>query len=179
MKKSKSILESKAIEEIWPSIPEKFRARWEAVYKTFLYHKKRYKKARKHINGLRKHATIDQKFLSDYAKAKEYLLVVKKAFDDRRKSLNKLSLKLFTNVPVDKFKKEEKAKKVLEPFTVVLNAQQLTLLAQSIQKCLENWPKNVNRVSLQFDEGVAYHTYAVSEDADDSKKTFVTSKKGN
>lgn len=177
MKKSKSILESKAIEEIWPSIPEKFRARWEEVYKSFLYHKKRYKKARKHINGLRKHATIDKKFLSDYAKAKEYLILVKRAFDARRKTLNKLSLKLFTNVPVDKFKKE--VKKNFEPFTVVLTAQQLTLLSQSIQKCLENWPKNVSRVSLQFDSNVAYHTYAVSEDADDSKKTFVTSKKGN
>lgn len=176
--KGKSILESKKIEEIWPLIPEKFRARWEEVYKTFLQHKKRYKKARKHINGLRKHATIDQKFLSDYAKAKEYLIEVKRAFDTRRKTLNKLSLKLFTNVPVDKLKNEAAGKK-FEPFTVVLSAQQLTLLSQTIQKCLENWPKNVSRVSLQFDSNVAYHTHAVSEDADDSKKTFVTSKKGN
>ena len=178
--KGKSILESKKIEEIWPLIPEKFRARWEAVYKSFLQHKKRYKKARKHINGLRKHATIDQKFLSDYAKAKEYLIEVKRAFDVRRKTLNKLSLKLFTNVPVDKLKNEaEGKKKNFEPFTVVLTAQQLTLLAQSIKSCLENWPKNVNRVSLQFDSNVAYHTHAVSECADDSRKTFVTSKKGN
>lgn len=177
MKKSKSILESKTIEEIWPSIPEKFRARWEEVYKSFLDHRKRYKKARKHINGLRKHATINDKFLSDYAKAKDYLIIVKRAFDARRKALNKLSLKLFTNVPVEQCKKEEK--KNFEPFTVVLTADQLTSLAQSIQKCLENWPKSVNRVSLQFDSNVAYRTYAVSEDADDSKKTFVTSKKGN
>lgn len=176
--KGKSILESKAIEKIWPSIPEKFRARWEEVYKSFLYQRKRYKKARKHINGLRKHATINDKFLSDYAKAKDYLITVKRAFDARRKALNKLSLKLFTNVPVEQCKNEEK-KKNFEPFTVVLTADQLTSLAQAIQKCLENWPKNVNRVSLQFDSNVSYRTYAVSEDADDSKKTFVTSKKGN
>lgn len=175
--KNKSILESKTIEEIWPSIPEKFRDRWKEVYKSFLDHRKRYKKARKHINGLRKHATINDKFLSDYAKAKEYLITVKRAFDARRNALNKLSLKLFTNVPVEQCKKEEK--NTSEPFTVVLTAQQLTLLAQSIKNCLENWPKNVSRVSLQFDSNVAYHTYAVSEDADDSKKTFVTSKKGN
>lgn len=179
MKKSKSILESKAIEEIWPSIPEKFRARWEEVYKTFLSRKDSYKKARKHINGLRKHATIDEKFLVKYATAKEELIQFKRAFDAQRKRLNKLSLKLFTNVPVEQFKKEEKAKKTFEPFTVVLTAEQLTLLAKTIQKCLENWPKNVNLVSLQFDSNVAYHTYAVKESADDSKKTFVTSKKGN
>lgn len=177
MKKSKSILESKTIEEIWPSIPEKFRDRWKAVYNSFRTSKKRYKKARKHINGLRKHATINDKFLSDYANAKDHLISVKRAFDARRKALNKLSLKLFTNVPVEQCKKEEK--KAFEPFTVVLTAQQLTSLAQAIQKCLENWPKSVNRVSLQFDSNVAYRTYAVSEDADDSKKTFVTSKKGN
>lgn len=177
MKKSKSILESKTIEEIWPSIPEKFRAQWEEVYKTFLYRKKRYKKARKRINGLRKHATINDEFIAKYEAAKEELIQFKRNFDAQRKRLNKLSLKLFTNVPVEQCKKEEK--KNFEPFTVVLTAQQLTLLAQSIKHCLENWPKNVNRVSLQFDSNVSYHTYAVTECADDSKKTFVTSKKGN
>lgn len=177
MKKSKSILESKKIEEVWPSIPEKFRAQWEEVYKTFISLKKSYKKTRKRINGLRKHATINDKFLASYAAAKEELIQFKRAFDAQRKRLNKLSLKLFQNVPVDKCKNEEK--KNFEPFTVVLTADQLTSLAQAIQKCLENWPKRVNRVSLQFDSNVAYRTYAVSEDADDSKKTFVTSKKGN
>ena len=177
MKKSKSILESKTIEEIWPSIPEKFRAQWEEVYKTFRSRRKSYKKARKRINGLRKHATINDKFLASYAAAKEELIQFKRAFDAQRKRLNKLSLKLFQNVPVEQCKKEEK--KNFEPFTVVLTAQQLTLLSQSIQKCLENWPKNVNLVSLHFDSNVAYHTYEVKESADDSKKTFVTSKKGN
>lgn len=177
MKKSKSILESKTIEEIWPSIPEKFRAQWEEVYKTFLSRKKSYKKARKRINGLRKHATIDDKFIAKYAAAKEELIQFKRNFDAQRKRLNKLSLKLFTNVPVEQCKKEEKKK--FEPFTVVLTADQLTSLAQAIKHCLENWPKNVSRVSLQFDSNVSYRTYAVSEDADDSKKTFVTSKKGN
>ena len=177
MKKSKSILESKKIEEVWPSIPEKFRAQWEEVYKTFLSRKKSYKKARKRINGLRKHATINDKFLASYAAAKEELIQFKRAFDAQRKRLNKLSLKIFQNVPVDQCKKEEK--KNFEPFTVVLTSDQLTSLAQAIKHCLENWPKNVSRVSLQFDSNVAYRTYAVSEDADDSKKTFVTSKKGN
>ena len=175
--KNKSILESKTIEEIWPSIPEKFRAQWEEVYKTFRSRKKSYKKARKHINGLRKHATIDDKFLAKYEAAKEELIQFKRAFDAQRKRLNKLSLKLFTNVPVEQCKKEEK--KTFDPFTVVLTAQQLAQLAESIKHCLKNWPKNVKHVSLQFDSNVAYRTYAVSEDADDSKKTFVTSKKGN
>ena len=175
--KNKSILESKTIEEIWPSIPEKFRAQWKEVYKTFLSRKKSYKKARKHINGLRKHATIDDKFIAKYEAAKEELIQFKRAFDAQRKRLNKLSLKLFTNVPVEQCKKEEK--KSFDPFTVVLTAQQLAMLAESIKHCLKNWPKNVSRVSLQFDSNVAYRTYAVSESADDSKKTFVTSKKGN
>lgn len=177
--KNKSILESKEIEEIWPSIPEKFRARWEEVYKTFHSRKKSYKQARRHINGLRKHATIDEKFLVTYKDAKEKLIELKRAFDAQRKRLNKLSLGIFANVPVEQYKKEEK--KNFEPFTVVLTADQLTSLAQAIKKCLENWPKNVNRVSLQFDSNVSYSTHAVSEseNADDSKKTFVTSKKGN
>ena len=179
--KGKSILESKAIEEIWPSIPEKFRARWEHLYKMFSSARKDYKKARKRINGLRKHATINSEFLKRYEAEKEVLIGIKRIFDRRRKQLNKLSLSLFTNVPVEQCKKEVKSpvqeKKVLEPFTVILSPEQLSTLAQAIEHCLDNWPKSANRVALQFDEKVSYKTFEASQPAEEPKKTFVTSKK--
>ena len=181
--KGKSILESKAIEEIWPSIPEKFRARWEHLYKMFTTAKRDYKRARKRINGLRKHATINKQFLERYESEKEVLIGIKRIFDKRRKQLNKLSLSLFVNVPVEQCKKEVQApvkeKKVLEPFTVVLSPEQLSTLAQAIEHCLDNWPKSANRVALQFDEKVSYSTFEASQPAEEPKKTFVTSKKGN
>lgn len=181
--KGKSILESKTIEEIWPSIPEKFRARWEEVYRTFISSKKVYKQMRKHINALRKHARINEEFLVAYASAKEELDRLKREYESHRRMLNKLSLKLFTNVPLDLCDRESKApvqeKRVLEPFTVVLDRNQVSRLAEHLQKCLANWPSDVNRVGIEFDENVAYETHAVTESADDRKKTFVTSKERN
>ena len=181
--KGKSILESKTIEEIWPTIPQKFRDRWEEVYTTFLYWKNSYKKARKRINALRKHARINEDFLARYDVAKVDLIDKKRRLDAQRASLNRLSLKLFTNVPVELCDREAKAsvqeKRVLEPFTVVLDREQVEHLAEHLKKCLSNWPNGVNRVGIEFDENVAYHTHAVSESADDRKKTFVTSKERN
>lgn len=180
---SKSILESKAIEKIWPSIPQKFRARWEEVYRMFYSRKRVYMKCRKRINALRKHARINEEFLVAYASAKEELIRLKREFESHRRTLNKLSLKLFSNVPADMCDRESKAsvqeKPILEPFTVVLCREQVRQLAEHLEKCLANWPKDVNRVAVEFDDSVAYKTHAVSESADDWKKTFVTSKRGN
>lgn len=181
--KGKSILESDTIEKIWPTIPEKFRDRWEAVYTEFLYCKRDYKQARKRINGLRKHARINEEFLVSYGAAKADLDEKKRRLETRRRDLNRLSLKLFTNVPIEQCDRESKAavqeKRVLEPFTVVLDRGQVGRLAEHLQKCLANWPRDVNRVAIKFDDDVAYETHAVTESADDRKKTFVTSKRGN
>lgn len=180
---SKSILESKTIEEIWPSIPQKFRERWEGVYTAFLYCKNAYKQARKRINALRKHARINEEFLVRYDDAKSDLIDKKRRYDSRRRDLNRLSLKIFTNVPLEQRNREAKAtvheKRILEPFTVVLCREQVRQLTDHLQSCLAKWPKDVNRVAIEFDESVAYKTHAVSESADDRKKTFVTSKRGN
>lgn len=185
---SKSILESKAIEKIWPSIPQKFRARWEEVYRTFYSRKRVYMKCRKRINALRKHARINEEFLVAYASEKEELIRLKREFESHRRMLNNLSLKLFSNVPAEMCDREAKEqvqeKLILEPFTVVLCREQVRQLAEHLMSCLAKWPKDVNRVALEFNENVAYKTHAykthaVSESADAGKKTFVTSKRGN
>lgn len=181
--KGKSILESKTIEEIWPTIPQKFRDRWEEVYTTFLYWKNSYKKARKRINALRKHARINEDFLARYDVAKVDLIDKKRRLDAQRTTLNRLTLKLFGNVPADLCDRESKApvqeKRVLEPFTVVLSREEVSRLAEHLESCLSNWPNGVKRVAIEFDDNVAYQTHAVSESADDRKKTFVTSKERN
>jgi hypothetical protein len=181
--KGKSILESKTIEKIWPSIPQKLRARWEEVYSTFYSSKRVYMKCRKRINALRKHSRINEEFLVAYASAKEELIRLKREFESHRRTLNKLSLKLFSNVPVEMCDRESKApvqeKLILEPFTVVLCREEVRRLAEHLLTCLSKWPRDVNRVALEFDENVAYKTHAVKESADDEKKTFVTSKRGN